>query len=153
MAIKWKMEVKGLREVRRQLREGQAQIYGPPVKDAMKEIGEEGEKRGRAAAPVAGGALRGSIIHRVQDKPLPLWVAVRATAKARSGAVAKRQSRAALAGTQRLRRVSYSYPRRLEYDASRGHEGWLRRAIGGLGGAVQQTLSTAARKIERRFGH
>lgn len=133
MPARIRVEVEGLRELARKAKGDE--LIAEPWAAAMREIGEAGERAVRAAAPVDTGRLKGKVRHKVQAKPLPRWVAFRAPAT-RSSARYKR----------------YPYPKRLEYDPSSRHKGWMKRAVESVRPALSAALAKASREIERKWG-
>lgn len=131
--IRLKVTVEGHRELMAKLRADT--LLAAPWKGAMERIGTMGLSAARAAAPSGpSGRTKALLISKVQQKPIPKWVAVRSTAK--------RSSR---------KYKNYRYPRRLEYDPKSRHRGWLQNAIRGVYGRISGILGGAAREIEGKW--
>jgi hypothetical protein len=124
--------VQGQREVMRKLKADE--LLAGPWADAMRRAGEIGLAAARGAAPVESGLLRAKLTSKMQAKPVPTWVAIRAAAT-RSSAKYKR----------------YPYPKRVEYDRRSEHRLWMTNAVKGAMGAIQGVLDGAARGIEMKW--
>ena len=134
MAIKLDVEVHGIKEVSRALRG--TKLYDQPYRDAAEAIGALGEQVAARSAPAGrSGQLEAHITHRVQKRPIPLWIAVASRARRRS----KKYPR------------GYFYGRLLNYSRKHGHWGWFTSPLKHLGNKVGPILAEAAKQVEDRM--
>lgn len=131
-AIKVKIEVEGLKEVRAKLREN-ALLAGPWTA-AMRRVEDIARASWLRAMPADSGQSRAKITTAMQAKPVPMWVRAKTTAS--------RSSR---------KYRNYRYPNRQEYDPRSRNKGRLRRSLEGAQGRVQGALDQAARAIEDKW--
>lgn len=131
-AIKVKIEVEGLKEVRAKLKEN-ALLAGPWT-TAMREVEDIARSSWMRAMPADSGQARAKITTAMQAKPVPMWVRVKTTAS--------RSSR---------KHRNYRYPNRQEYDPRSRNKGRLTRSIEGAVGRVQGALDRAAKAIEAKW--
>lgn len=109
-------------------------IMGEPWREMLAAVGSDAERIVRSGAPRASGKLASSIRSRVSKSPRPTWVKIEETAT--------RSSR-------RYRR--YPYPRRLEYDASRGHAGWFSKPLERAGPSFREQVERMGNKVRERW--
>lgn len=131
--------IEGLASLRRLLKPPSDELVNEPWRDAMTELADTGAEAGRSRGPHRSGLMTsaGKLYARVQNKPFPMWAAVRSRAK--------RKSRKYPRG--------YSYPTLLEYSSKYGHAGWFTSAVEPrLVGAAEGALAKAASEVERRWG-
>ena len=135
-SLKQTAYIEGLAELRR-LINPPSELMAEPWRDAMDALAAAGQAAAQAAAPRgATGQLRVKIFGRVQRKPMPMWVAIRARAK--------RKSRKYPRG--------YPYPRLLEVSAKHGHKGWFTAPLmSAMVGRAEQELAKAGDAIQRRW--
>ena len=107
------------------------EMLAEPLRDAMEEVGRYGYSQAIVNAPFASGRTINQMRYRVQQKPIPLWVAVKTTAV--------------------NPKTRYSYPRRLNYDRRSKHRAWFDRAIQATERVWPHVLQRATREIARRW--
>jgi hypothetical protein len=135
--LKMGLEVGDASHGLRMLRRPENEVYGPPWKKMMETLGEVAENVAALEAPVGEtGQTVARLYHKVQDKPVPLWVRV--------GTSARRSSRKYPRG--------YPYPKRINYDPRSPHRGWLERAGERAKRLIDPLLDRTAREIEARWG-
>lgn len=122
------IEVRGLAELQAKL-DGKT-LYWQPVKNALNALGKMAAGDAQRGAPKLSGALSGSMRHKLNANPRPLWVAVTTNVVSRTG-----------------RR----YPWILEFDAKYGHKNWLRNSIRRAQGMASGVLGDAVRQIEAKW--
>lgn len=132
MAVKVKIEIKGLNELKRKLKADV--LAAAPLTEAITQVEGMLGTSWRTAMPVASGQARAKIATKRSSKPIPTWAKVK-TSATRSSARYKR----------------YRYAGRQEYGPGR-NKGRLTRAVDGVRNKLQGVLSQAARKIESRWG-
>ena len=125
---------RGLEELRRKLANEAEPIMGDPWREMLDDVGHEGEDVVRSGAPRASGKLASSIRSRVAKSPRPTWVKIEETATRNS---------------RRYKR--YPYPRRLEYDASRGHAGWFSKPLQHAAPAFREKVQRMGNKVAQRW--
>jgi hypothetical protein len=131
------IEVDGAAHGLRKLRRPDNEAYGAPWKKMMETLGEVAENVAALEAPVGDtGQTVARLYHKVQDKPVPLWV--------RIGTTARRTSRKYPRG--------YPYPKRINYDPRSPHRGWMQRAGERAKRLIGPLLDRTAREIEARWG-
>ncbi len=127
--------IEGLDSTRRLIKPAD-DLIAAPWRGAMTDLAQSGAAAGVSAGPGRSGRLRSRIYARVQQKPFPMWAAVRSRGSRRSKAYPK----------------GFAYPRLLEYSQKHGHAGWFSRAVEPrLIGAAEGALATAASEVERRW--
>jgi hypothetical protein len=142
MAIRFKLQVEGLQELRQLLRGDE--LLREPYKDAMNTIADTARAGVRAAAPVGlTGRTREAVRAIVSAARIPLWVRVEDKVLVRT-----KQGRAV------------NYPRLLEFSpfaqnryrkgASR-HKGWKKDAITRLEGRINAIFQAARVDVENRW--
>lgn len=134
MAIKTDVQIHGLKEISRAFRG--TKLYDQPYREAAEAIGALGESvAGRNAPRGDTGQLEAQITHRVQKRPIPLWIAVASRARRRSRKYPR----------------GYFYGRVLNYSRRHGHWGWFTSPLKRLGTRVGPILTKAAQQIEDRM--
>lgn len=135
------VSVEGLRGLRRLLTPPD-ELLADPWKTAMIFLAESGEGKAKAGAPVATGRLREKVGGRVQKKPMPMWVAIRARGlrKARAGATSRSAA---------YYRRGYPYPRLLNYSPKHGHRFWFDTAVSPMLATADEALEKAGDEIAR----
>jgi hypothetical protein len=137
--LKLGVEVKGRDQLLRKVKNIEADVIAPPWREAMEGIGIIGQAAAVRAAPLGSQPGAGRTIsmmyHRVQQKPLPMWVKV--------ATKAKRVSRKYPRG--------YAYPRKLNYDPRSPIKGWFDKAMGQTRAAAVKVLDVAAKKMEKAW--
>lgn len=133
MVAKIKIEIEGLAELKRKMKADL--LLAQPLKEALHQVEGMLGTAFRGAMPSASGLARSKITTKVSSRPIPTWVRVKTTAT-RNSSKYKR----------------YRYPGRQEYDPRSRNKGRLTRAVDGVRARLQGVLSTAARKIESRWG-
>ncbi len=114
------------------------ELLAAPWKGAMASLVDFGAMFGRTQAPKGRtGKLQRNIKPKVQNKPLPMWAAVRSR------------------GTRKRSKTyprGYPYPRLLNYSPKHGHEGWFDRGvIEPVIGKADLVLAQAATEIARKW--
>lgn len=122
--MKVNIEVKGLKELLRLLKPAE-NLYAEPWRDGMEDIASETGRQARARAPRRTGGILRSIQTKVQKKPFPTWLSVRAYARNRN----------------------YPYPRLLEYSVKHGHRDWMKRAVDPVWDTAHRTLNRIGQEI------
>jgi len=145
MVLKMALSVSGLKGLAAKVRTGD-DLFKVAWAEQMAAFGVHAEEAARAAAPVASGRLAASITHKLQAKPMPMWVKVKTTARATGSAGAR-------AASKRQRRTyrGYPYPARLEFSRSSKHKGWLRKSFLGLAADLATRLENVAHAMEGRW--
>lgn len=134
MPFRMDVELRGWRALQRQMRGNQ--LYAQPFRELLGAVGQKGENLAATAAPKGRtGLIEARITHKVQARPLPLWVAVRSRARRRS----KKFPR------------GFPYDRLLNFSPRHGHEGWFTRPLVALGNAVGPLIAATVRQIEQRW--
>lgn len=132
-----KVQVTGLAQLKAKVRDSGEPLYGAPMVEAMEMTGYKAEDVARQYAPVRTGRLKGGIRHTLSPvRPLPAWVKIETTARAKS----------------RRYPGGYPYPRLLNYwnRSSRFH--WLNNAIEATKPAIEGLLNAVAKAIELKWG-
>lgn len=129
--MKVQIEVQGLAQLQAKLEP--KTLYWQPVKEALDALGKAGAQQAtRESASFRNtGALSAGMTHRLNAKPMPLWVVVTTSAVGKTG-----------------RR----YPWILEFESKYGHKNWLRDAVKRAQANASQVLSAAVAKIESKWG-
>ncbi len=155
MAGIWKIdvEVNGFDRLRRKIN-ADPPLAAPFWREVVEKAGQIGVREAQQRAPQRTGKLALSLIPTVQNKPMPAWVRVSDTARAR-GRLYKRQSKAAKAGLVAPKYTKgYPYPAWQNYAVAKGkrraspHYGWFTRAMQATQGKIQPLLTIAVKKIE-----
>jgi hypothetical protein len=148
------IEIEGFRQLRAKLK-ADPPIYAKAWHDAAENIAQIGVRMVRARAPHGKtGLLQSSIKGWAQRQPVPSYVVLKNTARAR-GRLFKRQSKKARAGLAPLKYTKgYPYPGWLNYARAKGNRkgspylGWFTGAVKDALGAIDPALKEAARSIE-----
>lgn len=134
--LKLGVEVKGRDQLLRKVKNVEPEVIAPAWKEGMEAIGVVGQNLAIRAAPLGpSGRTISMMYHRVQQKPIPLWVRV--------GTKAKRTSKKYPRG--------YAYPRRLNYDPKSPIKGWFDRAMDQTKQTARAVLDRAAKKMEQNW--
>ena len=131
--VRISVTVEGWKEISRKLKADT--LLAGPWREAMQETADTALAAWKSASPSASGQMRGSMIGKIQARPMPMWAAVRATATRTS---------------RKYKR--YRYPGRQEYDPRSRNKGKLKAALNGAMGRIQSILGGAARRIEAKWG-
>ena len=108
VGTKYGIEIPKLGALKRVL--GSDDLLAEPWRKMMGAIGKIGELVAVARGPIGPtGSTVARLTHRVQAKPIPLYVAIKTTAK--------------------NPRNKYPYPRRIEFDPASRRRGWFRAAL------------------------
>jgi hypothetical protein len=110
-------------------------LMGAPWREMLEDVGQDAEGIAKSDAPRASGKLASSIRSRVAKSVRPKWVKVEETAT--------RSSR---------RYKRYPYPRRLEYDPRRGHQGWFTRPLERATPTFEGKMRRFGGKVRERWG-
>lgn len=139
--------IKGLKELKYKLQNADEMTAGP-WKRAMTEIADAGYAAILNSAPQRTGRLKSKIFVKVQQKPFPLWVAIRARGVAKWDKKNLRKSRS----RNRYPR-GFPYPRLLEFSPKHGHAGWFYKRIApAVQSKADSALATAGREIAEKWG-
>jgi hypothetical protein len=158
MAGTWKIdiEVSGFDRLRRKIREDPP-FVAPVWKQVVEKAGQIGVREAQQRAPRRSGLLAASLISTAQKKPMPSWVRVTDTARAR-GRLYKRQSKKAQAGLVAMKYTKgYSYPAWQNYAIPKGkrrgspHRGWFTQAMQSTQTRIGPLLSLAVKQIEAEW--
>lgn len=133
MAVKVKIEIRGLNELKRKMKADV--LAAAPLREGFTQVEGMLGSAWRSAMPADSGMARSKISTKVSAKPIPTWVRVKTTAT-RSSRKYKR----------------YRYAARQEYDPRSRNKGRLKRATDGVRNKLEGVLQAAARKIESRWG-
>jgi hypothetical protein len=110
-------------------------LIGQPWRDMLEDVAQDAEEIAKSNAPRASGKLASSIRSRVAKSVRPKWVKVEESAT--------RSSR---------RYKRYPYPRRLEYDPRRGHQGWFTRPLEHATPTFESKMQRFGGKVRERWG-
>jgi hypothetical protein len=142
------VEVFGLERLRKKLAPEtyEGELLAEPWRAAMEGIGVIAQNLAIQAAPIGSGRKAGRTValmfHKVQAKPMPMWVRIGTTAAAA-------EPRGERSRVRRGKwRYPYSYPARLNYDPASPIRGWFDQAMKKAVYAAQEVLEVAAKKIE-----
>lgn len=106
------------------------ELVARPWRDGMTKLASSGGIAAQRGAPVATGKLQGKIRTKVQQRPFPLWIAIRNQA--------------------RNPKSQYPYPRLLAFRPKFHHQDWLINAVmpvfNGAGQMLDQIGAAIARK-------
>ncbi len=152
--LKMGVELQGFKQLRAKLKESPP-IYAKAWSDAAKDITEVGLRVIRARAPHGKtGLLASSVKGWPQKQPVPTYIVLKDTARAR-GRLSVRQSKKARAGLAPLRYTKgYPYPGWLNYARAKGNRkgsprvGWFTNAVKDARGLIGPALNDAAKAIE-----
>ena len=123
-----RLEIQGLKVIRRVMRNGGIELYAGPWREGMIELASKLGLAGQRGAPVGKtGKMQLKTKGAVQRKPFPTWVAVRSLARTSKG------------------KGGYPYPLLLNYQGKWHHFHWLQNAL-------QSTLSGVPALLDR-IGH
>lgn len=129
-STKYQIEIRGMKEILGKLDDNE--VWQEPWQKGMEAIGVIGQNRAVEFAPMKRGTTIARMSHRVQKKPIPLYVVIKTTARSAKG---------------------YSYPRLHEYYRRSPHYGWMYKAMQASKGLWSGVMDTTARQIESKWGH
>lgn len=118
-----------LKEIKRKLDEDH--LLAEPLRAFLRDVGELAESFAISRAPMHSGQLINKMQFKVQNKPLPLYVVIKTTA--------------------RNPRNQYRYPRRLEYDRRSRHYSWFFKAITASRAGWGGLMDRAAKGVEAQW--
>ncbi len=152
--LKLGVEIQGFNALRAKLKQDPP-IYAKAWSGAAKDIAEGAAQTIKARAPRGKtGLLAASVEGFPQKVPVPGYIVLRDTARAR-GRLYKRQSKKALAGQASLRYTKgYPYPKWQNWGTANGKRkgspnyGWFTNAVKNARGLIGPALNEAARAIE-----
>lgn len=129
LAQKFSIELEGLKHIVTELTD--SEVYREPWQQGMDALGKVAQQFAIQAAPLFKGPTIAKMAYRVQNKPIPLYVVVKTTAKnPKSG---------------------YGYPRLLEYTTKWRHLGWMVNAIKNSRSVWGGVLDGVATKIAAKW--
>ena len=123
----FEVDMIGLAELRRLMTGNE--LYAGPWRSGMTRLASQAGLSAQHGAPVATGKLQGSIRAAVQNRPFPLWAAVRV----------------------RARRRGYPYPRLLEFSPKHQHREWFLRALRTVWAGADTVLNDIGAQIARKW--
>lgn len=124
--LKFDINVLGLRELRRKCDDPENELLAKPWAEVMEAMGDLGQRLAAGRAPHGPtGRTASMLYHRVQQRPLPLWVRVGTKAKNRR----------------------FGYPKLVHWTGTR----WLLEAVITAYKQADPILKRAAQSIQERW--